>query len=96
MNITSKIIFTLILLQVTTTFLWGKTNYQSQVIHFQFQSDTIEGVVNLPKSKYVLGENIPLVIFVHGDGELERDAYGYYKPIWNELAKKRYSQYVLG
>ncbi|MFT6127967.1 MAG: hypothetical protein ACJAVA_002464, partial [Flavobacteriaceae bacterium] len=88
MNIISKIIFILILLQVTTPSLWGKTNYKSQVIRFQFQSDTIEGVVNLPKSKYVLGEKIPLVIFVHGDGELERDAYGYYKPIWNELAKK--------
>ena len=88
MNRTSKIIFILILLQVTTTLLWGKTHYQSQVIHFQFQSDTIEGVVNLPKNKYILGEKIPLVIFVHGDGELERDAYGYYKPIWNELAKK--------
>jgi esterase/lipase len=88
MNRTSQIIFILILLQFTTTFLWGKTNYQSQVIHFQFQSDTIEGVVNLPMNKYVLGEKTPLVIFVHGDGELERDAYGYYKPIWNELAKK--------
>jgi hypothetical protein len=65
-----------------------KTNYQSQVIQFQFQSDTIEGVVNLPKNKYMLEEKTPLVIFIHGDGELERDAYGYYEHIWNELAEK--------
>jgi len=77
-----------ILLLIATNFLWGKTNYQSQVIHFQFQSDTIEGVVNLPNKKYSIGEKTPLVIFVHGDGELGRDASGYYKHIWNELAKK--------
>ena len=88
MNRISKIISITVLLLVTTIFLWGKTNYQSQVIRFQFQSDTLEGVVNLPNKRYTLGKKIPLVIFVHGDGELERDAYGYYKPIWNELAKK--------
>ncbi|WP_027076302.1 alpha/beta hydrolase family protein [Maribacter antarcticus] len=88
MNKISKIIILIILLLVSTIFLWGKTNYQSQVIHFQFQSDTIEGVVNLPNKKYSLGEKTPLVIFVHGDGALPRDAYGYYKHIWNELAKK--------
>jgi hypothetical protein len=88
MNKISKIISFIIIPLVATTFLWGKTNYQSQVIQFQFQSDTIEGVVNLPKKKYILEEKTPLVIFVHGDGELERDAYGYYKHIWNELAEK--------
>lgn len=88
MNKISKIIIVIILLLVATNFLWGKTNYQSQVIHFQFQADTIEGVVNLPNKKYSLGEKMPLVIFVHGDGELGRDAYGYYEHIWNELAKK--------
>jgi hypothetical protein len=88
MNKITKIILVITLLVFAINFLWGKTNYQSQVIHFQFQSDTIEGVVNLPNKKYSLGERTPLVIFVHGDGELERDAYGYYQPIWNELAKK--------
>ncbi|MFT6192740.1 MAG: dienelactone hydrolase [Paraglaciecola sp.] len=88
MNKISKIIIVIILFLVATNFLWGKTNYQSQVVHFQFQSDTIEGVVNLPKKKYSLEEKTPLVIFVHGDGELGRDAYGYYEHIWNELAKK--------
>jgi len=88
MNKILKIIFSIILLVVAINSLWGKTNYQSQVIHFKFQSDSIEGVVNLPKRKYTLEGKTPLVIFVHGDGELERDAYGYYEPIWNELAKK--------
>ena len=88
MNRISKIISITVLLLVTTNLLWGKTNYQSQVIRFQFQSDTIEGVVNLPNKKYTLEEKTPLVIFVHGDGELRRDAHGYYEPIWSELAKK--------
>jgi dienelactone hydrolase len=88
MNKIVKIIAIIILLVFAINFLWGKTNYQSQVIQFQFQSDTIEGVVNLPKKKYSIEKNIPLVIFVHGDGELERDAYGYYQAIWDELAKK--------
>jgi dipeptidyl aminopeptidase/acylaminoacyl peptidase len=88
MNKILKISILIILLLVSSNFLLDKTNYQSQVIRFQFQSDTIEGVVNLPNKKYSLGEKTPLVIFVHGDGELERDAYGYYEHIWNELAKK--------
>lgn len=88
MNKISKIISIIIIPLVATTFFLGKTNYQSQVIQFQFQSDTIEGVVNLPDKKYIHEEKMPLVIFVHGDGELGRDAYGYYKHIWNELAKK--------
>jgi len=88
MNKIIKLTFIIILLVVAISFLWGKTNYQSQVIQFQFQSDTIQGVVNLPKKKNNLDEKIPLVIFVHGDGELERDAYGYYHHIWNELAEK--------
>jgi len=87
MNKVSKIISTMFLLAFTIHSLWGKTNYHSQVIQFKFQSDTIEGVLNLPKNKYMLDEKAPLVIFVHGDGELGRDAYGYYQPIWDELAK---------
>jgi esterase/lipase len=87
MNRISNIIILIILLLVATTFLWRKTNYQSQIIRFKFQSDTIEGVVNSPNKKYILEEKTPLVIVVHGDGELERDAHGYYEPIWNELAK---------
>tara|TARA_B100000809_G_scaffold251920_1_gene286000 strand:- start:22406 stop:23458 length:1053 start_codon:yes stop_codon:yes gene_type:complete len=88
MNKIIKISIVITLLLVATNFLLDKTNYQSQVIHFNFQSDTIEGVLNLPNKEYSLGEKTPLVIFVHGDGELARDAYGYYKHIWNELAKK--------
>jgi dienelactone hydrolase len=88
MNKALKIIFILVLLAFAIYFLRGKTNYKSHYIHFQFHSDTIEGVVNIPRKKYKKGEILPLVIFVHGDGELERDAYGYYKPIWNELAQR--------
>ncbi len=57
-------------------------------IQFQFESDTISGVLILPQEKNKQYENPPLVIFVHGDGALTRDAFGYYKPIWNELAEK--------
>ena len=44
--------------------------------------------MNLPKNKYILEEKTPLVIFVHGDGKLGHDAFGYCEHIWNELAKK--------
>jgi hypothetical protein len=44
---------------------WEETNYQSQVIHFKFQSYTIEGVLNLPNKEYTLEEKTTLVIFVH-------------------------------
>jgi len=88
MNKIAKIISIIIILLIAMSFFLCETNYQSQIINFQFQSDTIKGVVNVPNKEYLLKEKMPLVIFVHGDGELERDAYGYYEHIWNELAKK--------
>ena len=39
----------------------------------------------LPKNKK---GPFPVVIFIHGDGALPYDAYGYYKPLWEKLAKK--------
>lgn len=30
----------------------------------------------------------PTLIFVHGDGDLKYDAYGYYRPIWEALASR--------
>jgi len=88
MNKTSKIILSIFFLIFTIHPLLAKTNYESQIIRFIFQSDTIEGVLNLPIKKYQLDEKTPLAIFVHGDGELTRDAYGYYHPLWQELAEK--------
>lgn len=67
-------------------FSFGK-DYQEVAIEFSFQSDTLKGVLVLPKEQNKQHAKTPLVIFVHGDGELDRTAYGYYQPIWNELAK---------
>jgi dipeptidyl aminopeptidase/acylaminoacyl peptidase len=62
--------------------------YVQKEIQFQFESDTISGVLILPQEKNEQYADPPLVIFVHGDGAAARDAFGYYKPIWNELTKR--------
>lgn len=59
--------------------------YRQQSISFVSQGDTLTGVINLPKNKQQI--NMPLLIFVHGDGELEADAYGYYTYFWESLAE---------
>lgn len=35
----------------------------------------------------------PVVLFVHGDGALEHDAYGYYRPLWRALAARGIASY---
>ena len=66
----------------------GRTYYQSHAISFQDQGDTVAGVLNMPKGSREEAAVRPLIIFVHGDGDLNATAYGYYKPVWNELAKQ--------
>ncbi len=61
------------------------SEYKEQKLSFSFESEQLSATLILP-------ENYPpphsTAVFVHGDGALPYDAYGYYRPFWNHLAKR--------
>jgi pimeloyl-ACP methyl ester carboxylesterase len=68
-------------------FIWLPTdNYTTYSIRFVSNQDTLSGVINMPHE--VSKDSLTLLIFVHGDGALPANAYGYYEPIWRHLAAK--------
>jgi pimeloyl-ACP methyl ester carboxylesterase len=54
-------------------------------IHFSAGDASLYGMLALPVKR---SGPVPVVIFVHGDGPMPFDAFGYYQPIWTELAKQ--------
>jgi len=58
----------------------------SRAFLFESGGNTLAATLNLPRSPE--GRPPPLLVFVHGDGALPADAYGYYAPIWNHLARR--------
>jgi len=74
------------LLLVGSYLLTIPENYDKKEIQFQYKSVTRSGVLITPENKSIHAESVPLVVFIHGDGDMNHDAYGYYKPLWNELS----------
>jgi pimeloyl-ACP methyl ester carboxylesterase len=59
--------------------------YQRVALSFVHKGNRLTGTIMLPEN--ILGP-FPVVVFVHGDGAMSYDAYGYYHPLWNRLAKQ--------
>ncbi|MCF8467842.1 MAG: hypothetical protein K9G33_10610 [Sneathiella sp.] len=54
-------------------------------ISFIHAGSTLQGVLTLPTG---VDKPASCVVFVHGSGDMPRDAYGYYGPIWRLLPEK--------
>jgi len=75
-------------------------HFVSNAIEFQDGPDRLVGVLNLPKEAVGIhdkrdqllnrfgNKKIPIVLFIHGDGPMPSNGFGYYNYIWNELADK--------
>lgn len=61
------------------------SDYKAQKMTFEFADSQLAAALILPKNH---SPPYPVVVFVHGDGALPYDAYGYYQPLWNHLAKQ--------
>ncbi len=59
--------------------------YEESVVGFDHKMNHIAGTMILPKHR---PQPFPVAIFVHGDGSMPYDAYGYYRPLWKQLAEK--------
>ena len=60
-------------------------DYQEQKVIFEFENNRLAATLIVPKNH---PPPYPVVVFVHGDGALPYDAYGYYSYLWHRLAKK--------
>lgn len=65
-----------------------KQHYITENISFIDKNDTLSGVLIIPNKHIPKNSSLPLVIFVHGDGAIPADNFGYYGSIWNALAKE--------
>lgn len=60
-------------------------DYTKQRVRFDAAGTQLYGTLVLPDDA---DRPAPVAIFVHGDGALTHDAYGYYTPIWGALAER--------
>ena len=65
--------------------LSGNKNYEEVALNFSHNSNELSGSLILPKG---VDKPSAVAIFVHGDGALPYDAYGYYRPMWEALAER--------
>ena len=60
-------------------------NFKQKRLSFNAAGNELYGTLITPRKAE---GPFPTVVFVHGDGPLTYDAYGYYRPIWEALADK--------
>ena len=63
----------------------GPSGYETRETRFESGGNALAATLNLPRREADGGT--PLLVFVHGDGELPADAHGYYVPMWGRLAR---------
>lgn len=61
--------------------------YVEQAVRFAYGDQMLAGVLVVPRGPH---KRMPCLVFVHGDGPLPRDAWGYYRPYWQRLAQAGY------
>ncbi|NTS77512.1 alpha/beta hydrolase [Catenovulum sp. SM1970] len=78
-----------ILLLFVLLLLLDETSGEYVDIEFSAAGNQLSGVMVLPENPDIqAGKDMPIVIFVHGDGALNADTYGYYRPIFSALAER--------
>ncbi len=79
--------FPLLSLVLLMVFLLAGCNesYREVPISFEHEGSRLSGSIMLPRNSQA---PYPVVVFVHGDGAAPYDAYGYYRPLWDRLARQ--------
>jgi pimeloyl-ACP methyl ester carboxylesterase len=81
-----KIALTIITVFIIVWVLFSEDNaYQRIALSFVHDGNKLSGAIMVPKNR---PGPFPVLAFVHGDGALPFDAYGYYRPLWNRLAQQ--------
>ncbi|WP_424983561.1 alpha/beta hydrolase family protein [Maritalea sp. S77] len=81
----ASVVLGLILILVGLVFWVPDAGYATRILRFEHKGKTIFGQISLPHN----GEQAPLdcIVFVHGDGEMDRSAFGYFDPYFSKFAE---------
>lgn len=81
-----KIFFTaMILISLSGCLSVNGKVYRQVTLDFEHNGNSLSGSLILPENS---SAPFPVVVFVHGDGAMPYDTYGYYRPLWSRLAKQ--------
>jgi len=79
------VVTSILLFLVALIFFVDDDSYEEVEVSFLHNNNHLVGSMILPKNKT---EPLSVMVFVHGDGAMPYDAYGYYRPLWNRLAEQ--------
>ena len=71
-----------LLLLVLALLVLDESGYHSEEIRFEAAGQSLCGSLLLPQSR---SKPVPVTVFVHGDGAMDRDSSGYYQPYFDAL-----------
>lgn len=76
----------LVLVLVALVFWVPDAGYAAREFKFEYKGETIVGQISLPPQH----ESGPLdcIVIVHGDGEMDRAAFGYFDPYFSQFAEQ--------
>ena len=81
-----KMVFLLTAVYIIALVLFSQDEaYQNVAQNFEHNGNVLSGTIMLPANK---PGPFSVAVFVHGDGAMPYDAYGYYHSLWNRLAKQ--------
>jgi dienelactone hydrolase len=79
------VLITITVLFVVLVIIFEDVDYQQHALSFMHNGNRLSGTIIVPKSQ---AGPFPVMVFVHGDGVMPYDAYGYYHTLWNRLAQQ--------
>ncbi|MFC1509221.1 alpha/beta hydrolase family protein [Candidatus Omnitrophota bacterium] len=65
----------------------NETNWQKVEIYFTVHGFSLHGILVKPEGS----GPFPVVIFIHGDGPIDRTMLGYYVPLWKKFVEAGYA-----
>ncbi len=79
-------VFGVVLVALAFVFLSPDAVHATRQIEFDFQENQVAGQITLPQNYD--GEPIDCIVFVHGDGAMDRGAFGYFDPYFSTFAQQ--------
>ncbi len=75
----------LVLVVLAFVFLSPDVGHATKPIEYKFQDKLVTGHVTLPTDYD--GQSIDCIVLVHGDGAMDRSAFGYFDPYFSQFAE---------
>ncbi|MCF4099532.1 alpha/beta hydrolase family protein [Maritalea mediterranea] len=76
----------LVLVVLAFVFWVPDAGYATKPFSFTYEDQKIAGQITLPNSP--VGDQPNCIVFVHGDGAMDREAFGYFDPYFSQFAEQ--------